>query len=70
MDGNGKLIISSLKDYTKQKVREQYQSLDKFLNKWNQADKKQAIIEELTEQGIIFENTSKKPSIKKWIYLI
>ena len=27
-----------------------------FLNKWNQADKKQAIIEELTEQGIIFEN--------------
>ena len=56
MDGNGKLIISSLKDYTKQKVREQYQSLDDFLNKWNQADKKQAIIEELTEQGIIFEN--------------
>ena len=35
-------------------VREQYQSLDEFLNKWNQADKKQAIIEELTEQGIIF----------------
>ena len=56
MDGNGKLITSSLKDYTKQKVREQYQSLDEFLNKWNQADKKQAIIEKLTEQGIIFEN--------------
>ena len=37
-------------------VREQYQSLDEFLNKWNQADKKQAIIKELTEQGIIFEN--------------
>jgi len=56
MDGNGKLITGSLKDYTKQKVREQYQSLDDFLNKWNQADKKQAIIEELTEQGIVFEN--------------
>ena len=56
MDGNGKLITGSLKDYTRQKVREQYQSLDDFLNKWNQADKKQAIIEELTEQGIIFEN--------------
>ena len=37
-------------------VRKQYQSLDDFLNKWNQADKKQAIIEELTEQGIIFED--------------
>lgn len=56
MDGNGKLITGSLKDYTKQKVREQYQSLDDFLNKWHKADKKQAIIEELTEQGIVFEN--------------
>ena len=56
MDSNGKLITGSLKDYTKQKVREQYHSLDKFLNKWNQAEKKQAIIEELTEQGIIIEN--------------
>lgn len=56
MDGNGKLITGSLKDYTRQKVREQYQSLDEFLNKWNQADKKQAIIDELIEQGVIFEN--------------
>ncbi len=56
MDGNGKLITGSLRDYTKQKVREQYQSLDDFLNKWNKADKKHAIIEELTEKGIVFEN--------------
>ena len=56
MDGNGKLITGNLKDYTRQKVREQYQSLDDFLNKWNEADKKHAIIEELTEQGIVYEN--------------
>lgn len=56
MDGNGKLITGSLKDYTRQKVREQYKSLDEFLNKWNKADKKQAIIDELIEQGVIFEN--------------
>lgn len=56
MDGDGKLITGSLKDYTKQKVLEQFQSLDDFLNKWNQADKKKAIIDELTEQGIVFEN--------------
>lgn len=56
MDGNGKLITGSLKDYTRQKVREQYQSLDDFLNKWNSAEKKQAIIDELTEQGIVLEN--------------
>jgi len=56
MDGNGKLITGSLKDYTKQKVREQYQSLDEFIKKWNHTDKKQVIIEELTEQGVVFEN--------------
>ncbi|MDP3307622.1 EcoAI/FtnUII family type I restriction enzme subunit R [Methylotenera sp.] len=56
MDGNGKLITGSLKDYTRQKVLEQYKSLDEFLNKWNQADKKQAIIDELIEQGVVFEN--------------
>ncbi len=56
MDGNGKLITGSLKDYTRQKVREQYHSLDDFLSKWNSTDKKQAIIDELTEQGIVLEN--------------
>jgi type I restriction enzyme R subunit len=56
MDGNGKLITGSLKDYTRQKVREQYQTLDAFLNKWNGTDKKQAVIDELTEQGIVLEN--------------
>ena len=63
MDGNGKLIIGSLKNYTRQKVREQYQSLDDFLRKWNQADKKRAIINELVEQGIVFE--SLKEAINK-----
>ena len=56
MDGSGKLITGSLRDYTRQKVLEQYQSLDDFLNKWNKSDRKRAIIEELTEQGLVFEN--------------
>lgn len=56
MDEDGKLITGSLKDYTRTKVREQYRSLDEFLSTWKEADKKKAIIEELMEQGIIFEN--------------
>lgn len=63
LDDNGKLITGSLRDYTRKKVREQYRTLDEFLNKWNAVDKKQAIIDELTEQGIIFENL--KESINK-----
>jgi type I restriction enzyme R subunit len=54
LDVNGKLITASLKDYTRQKVREQYHSLDDFLQQWNASDKKQTIIEQLTEQGIVF----------------
>ena len=69
MDSNGKLITGSLKDYTKQKVRAQYQSLDAFLNQWNQADKKYAIIEELTEQGIVFENLKETINKERWIFL-
>ena len=56
LDGNGKLITSSLRDFTRQKVREQYHTLNDFLAKWNSADQKQAIIEELNEQGIVLEN--------------
>jgi len=56
MDGDGKLITGNLKDYTRSKVREKYRSLDEFLNSWKSADKKKAIIQELMEQGIIFEN--------------
>ncbi|CAH9017642.1 hypothetical protein NURINAE_00472 [Candidatus Nitrosacidococcus sp. I8] len=56
MDSHGKLITGSLKDYTKAKVKEHYPSLDQFLTKWHSVDKKQAIIDELMEQGIILDN--------------
>ena len=52
---DGKIITESLKDYTKNNVTKQYQTLEKFLNHWNKAEKKEAIIEELEEQGIFFD---------------
>jgi type I restriction enzyme R subunit len=56
LDEEGKLITGSLKDYTKRKVKEEFASLDDFLNRWNSAEKKQAVIEELEANGIIYEN--------------
>ena len=56
VDENGQLITGSLKDYTRQKVKEQFHSLDEFLTKWNSVDKKQIIIDELLEQGIVFDD--------------
>lgn len=54
-DTNGKLITESLKDYTKKTLSKEFASLDDFLTKWTKSEKKEAIIEELSNQGIFFE---------------
>ena len=55
LDANGKLITTSLKEYCKTGILTSYRSLDNFLQTWNDAEKKRAIIEELENQGIVFE---------------
>jgi type I restriction enzyme R subunit len=64
LGADGKLITESLKDYTRKKVKEQFASLDEFLHRWNQTDRKQAIIDELGESGIFWEDLIKEVSKK------
>ena len=52
---DGKLITESLKDYTRKAVRKDYASLDQFIKHWSAAEKKQAVIEELEQQGVLLE---------------
>ena len=54
-DKDGKLITESLKDYSKKNIKEEFEDLDAFLRKWNSEDKKQAIIEELVEHGVLLD---------------
>lgn len=54
-DQHGKPITTSLKDHTKEIIKEQFASLDDFLNKWKASDRKEAIIAELVEQGVMVE---------------
>jgi type I restriction enzyme R subunit len=54
-DKDGELTTESLKDYTRRTVNEAYQSLDRFLNQWHEADRKQAILDELKVHGVILE---------------
>jgi len=61
---DGKLITESLKDFTRKKVKEQYATLDDFLRRWNEADRKQAIIDELAEQGVIWDDLTRDVSKK------
>jgi len=61
---DGKLITESLKDFTRKKVKEQYATLTDFLKGWNEAERKQAIIEELAEQGVMWDDLIKDVSKK------
>jgi type I restriction enzyme R subunit len=36
-------------------VGQEFKSLDQFIKRWNEADRKQAIVEELVEMGVILE---------------
>ena len=54
-DKNGQLITVGLKDHTKEIIKGKFASLDDFLSKWNNADRKEAIITELQEQGVLIE---------------
>lgn len=55
LGADGKLMTLSLTDFTKQCVKKRFASLDEFLRKWTEADRKRVIIEELAEQGVFWE---------------
>lgn len=52
---DGKLITESIKDYTRNVIRKEFTSLDTFLKYWSNADKKQVIIKELEDKGLLLE---------------
>ena len=52
---DGKLITESLRDYTRQCVGKQFSSMDAFLRRWNGADQKKAVIDELAAHGVLWE---------------
>ena len=56
----GKLITEELTDYTKTKVEKNFPSLDKFLQKWNDADRIQVLVDELESKGIMVHELSEE----------
>lgn len=55
LDGSGKLITESLKDYSRKTVRKAYASLNDFLSVWNDSERKQAILDELSDKGVFLD---------------
>ncbi len=60
LDASGKLITESLKDYSRKTVRQAYTSLEAFLNVWNDAERKQAILEELAAKGVFLDELAEQ----------
>lgn len=57
---DGKLITESYRDFSRKQVHSEFASLDDFLKSWNKAEKKQAIIAMLEENGILLENLAEE----------
>lgn len=54
-DKDGKLVTESLKDYTRKNIREEYADLNEFINRWNNEEKKTAILDELKARGVFLD---------------
>lgn len=54
-DSDGKLVTESFKDYTRKTVMQQYATVQEFRKHWNEADRKQVIIDELASLGVIWQ---------------
>ena len=53
---DGQLMTESYREFSRKQIRSEFASLDDFLARWNSARKKQALIDELEEHGIVLEN--------------
>lgn len=53
LDEDGKLVTESLRDYSRKAIRKQYASLEQFLRRWSTAERKEVIMEELAEEGLL-----------------
>ncbi len=55
LNAEGRLITESLRDYTRINLARRFSSLDAFLQAWDSAERKAALIEELEAQGVLLD---------------
>jgi type I restriction enzyme R subunit len=54
-DKDGKLITESITDYSKKNILGEFATLDDFLKAWNSDLRKQAVVDELKEHGVLLD---------------
>ena len=60
LDEYGKLVTETLRDYSKKSLRKRFASLNDFLTQWHGAERKEAIIEELKNEGLLLDPLSEE----------
>lgn len=63
-DHEGTLITESLHDYTRKKILTKYASLDTFLKSWNEASRKQTVVEDLEKLGVIWSRLASEVDLE------
>ena len=53
---DGNLITEWYREFAKKQVRAEFASLNDFIRRWNEADRKRAIIDELEQHGVVLKN--------------
>jgi type I restriction enzyme, R subunit len=61
-DKDGRPITVSLKDHTRECLRDRYASLDVFLARWTAAERKDVLVDELRQQGILVDDLQRAVS--------
>ena len=57
---DGRLVTESYRDFARKQIEEEYQSLDAFVWRWNASERKQAIIDELEQRGVVLANLAEE----------
>ncbi len=60
LDENGKLVTESLRDFTRKALKKRFASLDDFLRRWKDAERKQAIVEEVEAEGLRLDTVAEE----------
>lgn len=54
-DKDGKLITESLRSFTRHAIGQEFATLEQFRKRWHDEERKQVILDELLERGVILE---------------
>jgi type I restriction enzyme R subunit len=60
LGADGRLVTESYRDFARKQVASEFQSLDEFVWHWNSTERKQAIIDELEQRGVVLEHLAEE----------